>query len=128
MHYLNSLLINLDCEPVKNFSVAQLDELDRLPCSCGETRRAFTELADAPASIHLVTINDDSRLHYHKTMSEIYLILDGEGHMEVDDEIVSLRPMTAVLIRPGCRHRAVGKLRLVNVPIPAFNPDDEWFD
>ena len=61
-------------------------------------------------------------------MSEIYLILDGEGHMEVDDEIVSLRPMTAVLIRPGCRHRAVGKLRLVNVPIPAFNPDDEWFD
>ena len=61
-------------------------------------------------------------------MSEIYLILDGEGHMEVDDEIVPLRPMTAVLIRPGCRHRAVGKLRLVNVPIPAFNPDDEWFD
>ena len=61
-------------------------------------------------------------------MSEIYLILDGEGHMEVDDEIVPLRPMTAVLIRPGCRHRAVGKLRLLNVPIPAFNPDDEWFD
>ena len=61
-------------------------------------------------------------------MSEIYLILDGEGHMEVDDEVVPLRPMTAVLIRPGCRHRAVGKLRLVNVPIPAFNPDDEWFD
>ena len=61
-------------------------------------------------------------------MSEIYLILDGEGHMEVDGEVVPLRPMTAVLIRPGCRHRAVGKLRLVNVPIPAFNPDDEWFD
>ncbi len=61
-------------------------------------------------------------------MSEIYLILDGEGHMEVDDEVIPLRPMTAVLIRPGCRHRAVGKLRLVNVPIPAFNPDDEWFD
>ncbi len=61
-------------------------------------------------------------------MSEIYLILDGEGYMEVDDEVVPLRPMTAVLIRPGCRHRAVGKLRLVNVPIPAFNPDDEWFD
>ena len=61
-------------------------------------------------------------------MSEIYLILDGEGHMEVDGEVVPLRPMTTVLIRPGCRHRAVGKLRLVNMPIPAFNPDDEWFD
>ena len=113
---------------VKKFSVAQLDELESVPCPCGETRRAFTDLVDAPASMHLVTINSDSRMHYHKTMSEIYLILDGEGHMEVDDEVIPLRPMTAVLIRPGCRHRAVGKLRLVNVPIPAFNPDDEWFD
>ena len=67
-------------------------------------------------------------MHYHKTMSEIYLILDGEGHMEVDDDVIPLRPMTAVLIRPGCRHRAVGKLKLVNVPVPAFNADDEWFD
>ena len=108
--------------------MAQLDELDGLSCPCGETRRAFTQLADAPASIHLVTISADSRLHYHKTISEIYLILDGEGHMEVDDDVIPLRPMTAVLIRPGCRHRAVGNLRLVNVPIPAFNPDDEWFD
>ena len=113
---------------MKQYSVAQLDELDGLSCPCGETRRAFTQLADAPASIHLVTISADSRLHYHKTMSEIYLILDGEGHMEVDDDVIPLRPMTAVLIRPGCRHRAVGNLRLVNVPIPAFNPDDEWFD
>ena len=113
---------------MQKFSVVQLDELDGVPCSCGETRRAFTDLADAPASIHLVNIHSDSRVHYHKTMSEIYLILDGEGHMEVDDDVIPLRPMTAVLIRPGCRHRAVGKLRLVNVPVPRFNPDDEWFD
>ncbi len=36
--------------------------------------------------------------------------------------------MTALLIRPGCRHRAVGKLKRVNVPVPAFDPDDEWCD
>ncbi|MEO1990729.1 MAG: cupin domain-containing protein [Pirellulales bacterium] len=113
---------------MKKFSVAQLDELDGLPCPCGEARRAFTELSDAPASMHLVTINSDSKLHYHKHTSEMYLILEGEGHMEVDDDVIPLRPMTAVLIRPGCRHRAVGKLRIVNVPIPAFNPEDEWFD
>ena len=80
---------------VKKFSVAQLDELESVPCPCGETRRAFTDLVDAPASMHLVTINSDSRMHYHKTMSEIYLILDGEGHMEVDDDVIPLRPMTA---------------------------------
>jgi len=26
------------------------------------------------------------------------------------------------------RHRAVGKMKIVNIPIPAFDPDDEWFD
>jgi len=36
--------------------------------------------------------------------------------------------MTAVLVKPGCRHKAVGTLRVVNVPVPAFDPDDEWFD
>jgi len=32
------------------------------------------------------------------------------------------------MIRPGCRHRAVGKLTMLIVPIPAFDPNDEWFD
>jgi hypothetical protein len=33
-----------------------------------------------------------------------------------------------LFIKPGCRHRAVGKMRIVNVSIPAFDPKDEWFD
>ncbi len=27
-----------------------------------------------------------------------------------------------------CRHRAIGKMKIVNIPIPAFDPHDEWFD
>ncbi len=30
--------------------------------------------------------------------------------------------------QPGCRHRAVGKMKIVNVSIHAFDPEDEWFD
>ena len=30
--------------------------------------------------------------------------------------------------KPGCRHRAVGKMGIVNVSIPPFDPEDEWFD
>ena len=59
---------------------------------------------------------------------EIYLVLEGEGHMELDGELVAVKPMTAILIKPGCRHRAVGNLRIVNIPVPAFDPHDEWFD
>ncbi len=61
-------------------------------------------------------------------MTEIYLILEGDGHVELDGERFPVRPMTAIMIKPGCRHRAVGKLRVVNIPVPAFDPADEWFD
>jgi hypothetical protein len=33
-----------------------------------------------------------------------------------------------VFIEPGCRHRAVGRIRTAIVPIPTFDPADEWFD
>jgi hypothetical protein len=39
-----------------------------------------------------------------------------------------VRPLTAVFILPGCRHRAVGKLRILNIPVPAFDPEDEFED
>ncbi len=112
----------------RRFRVAKLTELDPVTCPCGETRRAFAEATTGPASIHLVEIREDARTHYHKKLTEIYLILEGEGEMELDGERVPVGPMSVVLIHPGCRHRAIGKLRIVNIPIPAFDPEDEWFD
>jgi len=50
------------------------------------------------------------------------------GEMELDGLWVPVKPLTAVFIKPGCRHRAVGRMRVINVPIPAFDPADEWFD
>lgn len=113
---------------MQNFSVAQLDTLDPTRCPCGWSRRAFADVEGAPASVHIVEILEDSRVHYHKQMTEIYVVLEGEGHLELDGQLVPVKPLTSVMIRPGCRHRAVGKLRLLNVPIPAFDPHDEWFD
>jgi mannose-6-phosphate isomerase-like protein (cupin superfamily) len=109
------------------YSVAQLDEVPPTPCPCGHARRAFAGPGNA-ASVHLVDISADARTHYHKRMTEIYLVLEGEGHLELDGELVPVRPMTAVYIRPGCRHRAVGKMRIVNIPVPAFDPGDEFED
>ena len=112
----------------KNFLVAQLDEVNPVPCPGGQARRAFDVPENTTATIHLVDIAEDSRIHYHKNMTEIYLVLEGEGHMELDGQTFPLRPMTSVMIKPGCRHRAIGKLRIINIPIPAFDPEDEWFD
>jgi mannose-6-phosphate isomerase-like protein (cupin superfamily) len=110
------------------FAIAQLDELPAVPCPCGEARRAFGDVPGTPASVHVTDIRADSRTHYHRRMIEIYVILEGAGQLELDGQLFLVKPLTAVLIRPGCRHRALGSLRLLNIPIPAFDPADEWFD
>jgi mannose-6-phosphate isomerase-like protein (cupin superfamily) len=111
-----------------NYKIAQLDALPAKRCPCGFTRRAFTDLTDAAASLHLVDIEVDSRTHFHKRTTEIYLVLEGEGEIELDGERYPVKPMTAIYIKPGCRHRAIGKLKIVNIPIPAFDEGDEHFD
>ncbi len=111
-----------------NYSIAQLDEIAATRCPCGWARRAFAEIPENAASLHVVDIQRDSQTHFHKKMTEIYLVLEGEGQMELDGQLFPIKPMTAIYIRPGCRHRAIGKLRIINIPIPAFDPQDEWFD
>ena len=106
----------------------QLDAVPAVPCPCGQARRGFAVPGNELATIHLVDISADARTHYHRRMTEIYLILEGEGFIELDGERVPARPMLSVMIQPGCRHRLVGRFRIVNVAIPAFDPADEWFD
>jgi mannose-6-phosphate isomerase-like protein (cupin superfamily) len=111
-----------------NFMIEDLTEIEPTRCPCGWARRAFAGPDNPTATMHLVDIEADSRPHYHKRMTEIYLILEGEGHMELDGQRIPVKPMTAIFIKPGCRHRAVGKMRIINVPIPAFDPSDEYED
>jgi mannose-6-phosphate isomerase-like protein (cupin superfamily) len=110
------------------YLVAQLDEIDPVRCPCGWARRAFGGVGNSTATVHQVEIVKDARTHYHKRTTEIYIVLEGEGSIELDGELISVRPMTAVLIAPGCRHRAVGVLKIVNIAIPPFTEADEWFD
>lgn len=112
----------------QNYMITQLDEVEPTRCPCGFARRGFATPDNQVATIHMVDIQHDSRVHYHKKMTEIYLVLEGEGFMELDGERIPVKPMTSIFIKPGCRHRAVGKLKIINVPIPAFDPHDEWFD
>jgi len=111
-----------------NYMIAQLNEIDSLRCPCGFTRRAFGTPDNALATVHQVDIQLDAQTHYHKKLTEIYVVLEGEGSMELDGQLIPVKPMTAIFIKPGCRHRAVGKMRIINVAIPAFDPADEWFD
>src|SRR3954468_8461802 len=112
----------------KNYMVTQLDAVPPVPCPCGQSRRGFATPDNKLATIHLVDISVDAKTHYHKQMTEIYLVLEGEGFIELDGERIAAKAMMAIFIKPGCRHRLVGKFRIVNVAIPAFDSHDEWFD
>jgi len=111
-----------------NYMIAHFDQIDAVTCPCGYAQRAFVSPDNKAASLHIVEIIEDSKVHYHKEHTEIYLILEGDGFMELDGKLVPVKPFTSVLIKPGCRHRASGRMRIVNVCIPPFDAKDEWFD
>jgi len=114
-------------KPPEAFEIMQMDDLAAVTCPCGVARRAFVNPTSV-ASLHVTDIKTDARTHYHKKVTEIYLVLDGEGQIELDGRLYPLKPMTAIYIQPGCRHRAIGRLRINIVAVPAFDPADEWFD
>jgi mannose-6-phosphate isomerase-like protein (cupin superfamily) len=72
----------------------------------------------------------DSVKHYHKECTEIYLILEGRGHMELNGDVVEVGPGTVVLIEPNTRHRLWSEegVRAVVFGTPAWRPEDEYFD
>lgn len=110
------------------YTIENFENIENQPCPCGLTKRAFTTPDNKTATMHLVEIKNDAKTHYHKKITEIYLILEGTGHIELDGQIFPVKPMTTIMIKPGCRHRATGNLKIINTCIPPFNKKDEWFD
>jgi len=41
-----------------------------------------------------------STLHRHRTTHELYVVLEGTGRLRCDDEVLTLEPMSAVLVEP----------------------------
>ena len=84
------------------------------------------EAEGRPGTVHLLDVKQDSEPHFHLRMTEFYTILEGEGCLELDGEAVPVRPMDTVMIRPGCVHRPVGRMKILNVAVPGFDPADEY--
>ena len=72
-----------------NYQIADFSRIEPTPCPCGSARRAFMNDQNEVASMHLVEIKADSETHYHKTMTEIYHVLEGEGTIELDGPFLS---------------------------------------
>ena len=103
-----------------------LEDVQPVPCPCGESMRAITGKDNDLASIHVVTISRDSKLHYHKRLTEFYYVLEGEGELQLNGDVVKLSPHTLVMIKPMTKHVARGNLKILNVVIPPFDEEDEF--
>jgi mannose-6-phosphate isomerase-like protein (cupin superfamily) len=110
--------------------VIDFEQLPGVPCPCGTARRAFAEIAEYPATVHVTEISRDARIHYHKRLTETYYFLECEpgARMYLDGEVLPVKPGICILIPPGVRHAALGEMKVLIVAMPKFDPEDEWFD
>ncbi|MGW1450770.1 hypothetical protein ACWCO3_21140, partial [Micromonospora sp. NPDC002411] len=80
-----------------SFAVLQLDDLPARRCSCGTTRRGFIAESDGQASVHLLQVQD-AVTHHHRVATEYYIVLAGEGEVELDGE--ALCPLSGLTVPP----------------------------
>ena len=94
---------------------------------CGFRRRLITEDdTDAANVSHLVI--DDSKTHYHKSMTEFYYVLRGGGDMFLDGEKRPIKEGDMVVIPPGVRHTSEGDMEVLIIGVPPQELDDVHFD
>ena len=114
----------------RRYQIVDFAEVPGVPCPCGTARRAFGDIEEFPGTVHITEISIDAKRHYHKQLTETYYFLEcaADAKMQLDDEFVPVKPGTCIVIPPGVRHRAVGKMKVLIVVLPKFDPADEWFD
>ncbi|HBE71550.1 MAG TPA: cupin [Planctomycetaceae bacterium] len=114
----------------ETFEIVDFAALPGIACPCGTARRGLMESESVPYSLHVTEISANARTHYHKRLTETYFILecDEDAALELNGEVIPVQPRQAVVVHPGTRHRAVGKMTVIIVASPKFDPADEWFD
>ena len=117
-------------KPATRATIVDFASIPGTPCPCGIARRAFADVEGFPATIHVTEIREDAQVHYHKCLTEAYYFLEcgPDAAMYLDGEVVPVRAGMSILIPSGVRHSALGKMRVLIVVFPKFDPADEWFD
>jgi len=111
----------------KRYRIVDFDKIPGVECPCGIARRALVDVPEFPGTIHRTEITADAKLHYHRRLAETYYVLQcaPDAKMQLDDDLVPIRPGTCIFIPPGVRHRAVGRMTVLIVVVPKFDPEDE---
>lgn len=102
----------------------------------GSTIRSLLDLTVAPVrnqSLAEATLDagDATTRHYHRHSEEIYYLIEGTGHMEIDGDECDVRAGDAILIPAGAWHQITNTgptpLRLLCCCSPPYSPHDVFF-
>jgi mannose-6-phosphate isomerase-like protein (cupin superfamily) len=112
----------------KGYLVRRVQDAPTVACACGQSTRPLTAADGGACNLH-VTFITDSVKHYHRECTEVYYILEGQGKMELNDDVVDVGPGTVVYIEPHTRHRLWSEqgVRTIVFGVPAFRQDDEFY-
>lgn len=126
---LQDLLTRAPFDPPP-YEVLHFDDITPVECPCGHARRAFAYAVDFPATVHQTQITLDAKPHHHLGQTEVYVVLecDTDAALELDGERIPVRVGSTALIRPGCVHRAVGRMKVLIICSPKFDPADEFVE
>ena len=103
------------------------DDVECERSTCGFRRRLLKKDEGVPASItHLKTF--DAKPHWHQCTHEYYYVLQGEGCIVIDEVPVPVVAGDVVWIKPGAMHHAEGELESLIVGVPAYDPNDTFFE
>ncbi len=113
--------------PEPSYKIVQFDQLPGVACPCGTARRAFADVPDFPGTVPRTEIAVDAKPHFHRRLTETYYFLqcEADAKMQLDDQIIPVKPGTCILIPPGTVHRAIGRMTVLIFVLPKFDPEDE---
>ncbi|MGB9879324.1 MAG: cupin domain-containing protein [Anaerolineae bacterium] len=111
----------------RRYRLADFNQLPGVACPCGTAYRAFADVPEFPGTIHRTEIHTAARPHFHRKLTETYYVLEAEPNafLELDGDVIPARPGVCVVIPPGVVHRAVGRMVILNIVVPKFDPSDE---
>ncbi len=106
----------------------EVRSLAEVPNICNQILREVWQSKDVSVAYVEMAPGNVSLWHKHRSFTELYYILSGEGVMRVGDEEFSVGQDTLVEVGSGVPHKLTNTgesvLRHLVVSSPAFNPDD----
>jgi quercetin dioxygenase-like cupin family protein len=94
---------------------------------CGFRRRMITDEENEAANVTFLRVHD-SKMHYHRGMTEFYFVLRGGGTITLDGETRPVAEGDLVMIPPGVRHTSDGEMEVLIVGVPPQETQDVHFD